>query len=237
MIRAKSVDKVIKKLIAYLHPGYFVKNTLTKQKLKRYLRKYLKLSGADANNYLVKVEQVKLYLKYDLEQYLLSDPAILSKDEVIITYPGYYAIMVYRLSHELYLMDYKLLARMMSEIAHSKTGIDIHPASSIAKGFFIDHGTGVVIGETTIIGNNVKIYQGVTLGAKSLNSVKNVKYTKRHPTISDNVTIYAGATILGGNTVIGKNVVIGGNVFLTSSIDDNKIVKLDNRNYKVENIK
>ena len=144
--------------------------------------------------------------------------------------------MVYRLSHELYLMNYKLQARIMSELAHSKTGIDIHPGAVIGNNFFIDHGTGIVIGETTIIGNFVKIYQGVTLGAVSLNNVPTLKKTKRHPTIGDNVTIYASASILGGSTIIGKNAIIGSNVFITTSIEENKIVKLDNKNYKISDI-
>jgi len=144
------------------------------------------------------------------------DPAATSADEVVMAYPGFYAIAVYRLSHELYKLKVKTLPRLFTEYAHSKTGIDIHPGATIGEGFFIDHGTGIVIGETAVIGNNVKIYQGVTIGAL-LGSGETQK-TKRHPTVEDDVIIYAGATILGGNTVIGRGSTIGGNVWLTSSV-------------------
>src|SRR5205085_1384856 len=143
------------------------------------------------------------------------DPAATSAEEVVVAYPGFYAIAVYRLSHELYKLKVKTLPRLFTEYAHSKTGIDIHPGATIGEGFFIDHGTGIVIGETSIIGNNVKIYQGVTIGA--LLGSKESQKSKRHPTIQDDVIIYAGATILGGNTVIGTGSTIGGNVWLTSS--------------------
>ena len=150
------------------------------------------------------------------------DPAAQSIQEVLMAYPGFYATTVYRLSHQLYKLGVKLLPRIFTEYAHSKTGIDIHPGASIGGSFFIDHGTGIVIGETTIIGNNVKIYQGVTLGA--LNVSKELAQVKRHPTIEDNVIIYSGATILGGETLIGHDSVIGGNVWLTASIPSHSIV-------------
>jgi len=150
------------------------------------------------------------------------DPAATSADEVVVAYPGFYAIAVFRLSHELYKLKVKTLPRLFTEYAHSKTGIDIHPGASIAEGFFIDHGTGIVIGETAVIGNNVKIYQGVTIGA--LLGSKESQKSKRHPTIQDDVIIYAGATILGGNTVIGTGSTIGGNVWLTSSVPANSFV-------------
>ena len=146
-----------------------------------------------------------------------SDPAAGSTDEIILCYPGFLAIFVYRLAHILYLHGIPLLPRMMSEYAHSKTGIDIHPGAKIASPFFIDHGTGVVIGETAEIGRYVKIYQGVTLGAKSI-SDRDKSKGKRHPTIGDRCIIYAGATILGGDTVIGNDCIIGGNVWLTHSV-------------------
>ena len=151
-----------------------------------------------------------------------NDPASNSIEEVILAYPGFFAIAVYRLSHIFYEMKMPLIPRMMSEYAHRITGIDIHPGAQIGNPFFIDHGTGIVIGETTVIKNHVKIYQGVTLGALQVN--KEMKFQKRHPTVEDNVTIYAGATILGGNTVIGKNTTIGGNVWLTESVPANSIV-------------
>ena len=144
------------------------------------------------------------------------DPAAVSTDEVIRTYPGFYAVAVYRLAHLLYTLDVPLLPRIYSEHAHTKTGVDIHPGASIGAVFCIDHGTGIVIGETATIGSHVKIYQGVTLGAASVD--KSMANTKRHPTIEDHVIIYAGATILGGNTVVGKHSIIGGNVWLTESV-------------------
>jgi serine O-acetyltransferase len=155
-------------------------------------------------------------LLQDADAILKFDPAAYSLEEIIVAYPGFYSITVYRLAHQLYLMKIPILPRIISEYAHSKTGIDIHPGASIGDSFFIDHGTGVVIGETCIIGNNVKIYQGVTLGALSVE--KSLAYTKRHPTIEDNVIIYSGSTILGGNTVIGHDTIIGGNVWLTDSV-------------------
>ena len=148
--------------------------------------------------------------------------------EVVMAYPGVYAITVHRLAHELYKLKVPIVPRVMSEIAHSKTGIDIHPGATIGERFFIDHGTGVVIGETTIIGNNVKIYQGVTLGALSFEKDPAtgalIKGVKRHPNVGDNVVIYAGATILGGNTTIGENTEIGGNVWLRESVPANSRV-------------
>ena len=155
------------------------------------------------------------------------DPASTGSDEIILTYPGFYAIAIYRIAHWFYLRQAPLLPRLMTELAHSKTGIDIHPAAKIAFPFVIDHGTGIVIGESTEIQANVKIYQGVTLGALSVS--KNLKDTKRHPTIEENVVVYANATILGGKTIIGANSVIGGNVWLTSSVPKNSRVYHDSK--------
>ena len=155
-------------------------------------------------------------LHRDAELILQFDPAAYSLEEVIICYPGFMAISIHRLAHELYRMQVPIIPRMMSEWAHSRTGIDINPGATIGRPFFIDHGTGVVIGETTIIGNNVKLYQGVTLGALSVK--KEEATTKRHPTIEDNVVIYANSTILGGNTVVGHDSIIGGNTWITESI-------------------
>ncbi|OWY18201.1 serine acetyltransferase [Sphingobacteriales bacterium UPWRP_1] len=152
----------------------------------------------------------------DADAILQFDPAANSIEEVIVAYPGFYAIAVYRIAHHLLQQQVKWLPRIFSEHAHRKTGIDIHPGAQIGESFFIDHGTGVVIGETTIIGNEVKIYQGVTLGALSVS--KDKANTKRHPTIEDHVIIYSGTTILGGNTVVGHHSVIGGNVWLTESV-------------------
>ncbi|MPM90276.1 Serine acetyltransferase [bioreactor metagenome] len=150
-----------------------------------------------------------------------SDPACESKKEIILTYPGFYAIFVHRIAHELYKLGVPLVPRIMAEIAHSKTGIDIHPGATIGEYFFIDHGTGIVIGETAVVGHHVKIYQGVTLGAISLSAGRKMRGEKRHPTIGDYVTIYSGASILGGDTIIGNNVTIGSSVFLTRSVEPN----------------
>jgi serine O-acetyltransferase len=157
----------------------------------------------------------------DAKALLQFDPAARSVEEVLVAYPGFYATAVYRLSHQLWEQGVEILPRLFTEYAHSKTGVDIHPGARIGEGFCIDHGTGIVIGETTEIGNNVKIYQGVTLGALH---VSKEAITKRHPTIEDNVTIYAGATILGGETVIGKDSIIGGNVWLTYSVPSFSVV-------------
>ena len=160
----------------------------------------------------------KLYelLNTDIQAIFSGDPAAHSEFEVVRTYPGFFAISFYRLAHSLYRHDVPLLPRILTEYAHSKTGIDIHPAAQIGEYFYIDHGTGIVIGESCIIGKHVKLYQGVTLGALSV--AKSMAFTKRHPTVEDNVVIYSGATILGGDTVIGANSTIGGNVWLTKSV-------------------
>ena len=149
-------------------------------------------------------------------------------EEIILAYPGLMAITVYRIAHELYVAQVPVLPRLMTEYAHSLTGIDIHPGATIGKYFFIDHGTGIVVGETSIIGRNVKIYQGVTIGALSTRGGQKLSGKKRHPTICDNVTIYANASILGGDTIIGENTVIGGNAFITSSISANTRVSMKN---------
>jgi len=156
------------------------------------------------------------------------DPAARSVDEVILTYPGFFAVFVYRIAHFLFLENVPFIPRIMSEHAHSITGIDIHPGAKIGEYFFIDHGTGVVIGETSVIGNRVKLYQGVTLGALSTRSGQKLAGKKRHPTIEDNVIIYSGASILGGDTVIGEGAVIGGNAFIVKSIPAKMIVRIIN---------
>lgn len=168
--------------------------------------------------FLKTIPKVREYLATDLEAAYEGDPAAKSRDEIIYAYPGIYAITIFRLAHELFLLGVPLIPRMMTEYAHNKTGIDIHPGATIGKYFFIDHGTGIVVGETTEIGEHVKLYQGVTLGALSTRGGQNLREKKRHPTIKDNVTIYSGASILGGDTVIEEGVVIGGNAFITSSI-------------------
>ena len=168
-------------------------------------------------SFFKKIPAIREAVESDLLATLDGDPAASSLDEIILAYPGLTAITTYRLAHELYLLNVPVIPRLMTEYAHSKTGIDIHPGATIGHSFFIDHGTGIVVGETSIIGNNVKIYQGVTIGALSTRGGQKLSGKKRHPTIEDNVVIYAGASILGGETVIGKNSVIGGNTFITSS--------------------
>ncbi len=168
------------------------------------------------NGLMERLPHIHRLLMEDAMAILEGDPAARHLDEVIRTYPGFKAVVIYRLANVLYRLQIPLLPRVLSEYAHAKTGIDVHPGAVIGTHFCIDHGTGVVIGETAVIGNNVKIYQGVTLGALSVD--KAMAFTKRHPTIENNVVIYAGATILGGNTVVGANSIIGGNVWLTESV-------------------
>jgi len=179
------------------------------------------------NDFMASLPETLKKLNEDATAIFENDPASKSIEEVYLAYPGFFVIAVYRLSHEFYKQDMPLIPRLMSEYAHRLTGIDIHPGASIGRPFFIDHGTGIVIGETTIIKNNVKIYQGVTLGA--LQVTKEMKNQKRHPTVEDNVTIYANATILGGDTIIGENCTIGGNVWITNSIPKNSIVYHDSK--------
>ena len=247
--REKVVD-ILEKLQKIIYPGYYrnniyktytVRNSITMlledviYNLKAQIAIVLKYSPqyehADAETitlaadhitfeFLDKLPKVREYIETDVQAAFDGDPAAYNKDEIICTYPGLYATMTNRIAHELYLLEVPLIPRIMTEYAHNITGIDIHPGTTIGKYFFIDHGTGVVIGETTVIGDNVKIYQGVTLGALSTRGGQSLKNVKRHPTISDNVTIYSGASILGGDTVVGKSVVIGGNAFITTSIPE-----------------
>ena len=183
---------------------------------------------SDCNNeaiskiFFTKLPSIYNVLNTDIEAIHMGDPAAHTVFEVVRAYPGFYALCFYRLAHELHQLHVPLLPRILTEYAHSKTGIDIHPAALIKGYFMIDHGTGIVIGETTVIGRNVKIYQGVTLGALSIN--KSMALQKRHPTIEDNVVIYSGATILGGETIIGTGSVIGGNVWLTKSVPPGSLV-------------
>ena len=172
-----------------------------------------------------KLPEVRRLTQTDLDAAYDGDPAAFNKPEIIFSYPGQFAIMVNRIAHELHLLGVPIIPRIMTEYAHTKTGIDIHPGATLGEYFFIDHGTGIVIGETAEIGNNVKIYQGVTIGALSTREGQKLHGKKRHPTIEDNVTIYAGASILGGDTVIGHDSVIGANAFITSSIPCNTKVR------------
>lgn len=206
---------------------------------KRY--EYELLGREKATEFLEKIPEIRAALAMDAATAMDGDPACTSVDEVIFCYPGQEAISVYRLAHALYQLNVPLIPRIMTEWAHSRTGIDIHPGAEIGNNFFIDHGTGVVIGETCKIGKGVKLYQGVTLGAKSFSKDekgKLVRGNKRHPTIEDDVIIYANATILGGETVIGKGAVIGSNVWLTASIKPGTLVTMKKPELeKRENIK
>ena len=182
-----------------------------------------------------RIPKIREYLETDLEAFYDGDPAAENLDEIILCYPGFYAISVFRMAHELYIMGVPMLPRIMTEYAHGQTGIDINPGATIGKYFFIDHGTGIVIGETTTIGEHVKIYQGVTLGALSTRGGRKLQNKKRHPTIEDHVTIYSGASILGGDTVIGRGSIIGGNVFITSSVEAETRVSVKNQELRFDN--
>lgn len=242
------VIEIVQKLFQIVYPGYFMdrsykvysaKNSLAvlmedvfyrlNQQIELALRfdpRFEKASRTEIEDaaedfteqFLAKIPQIREYIDTDLEAEFDGDPAAGSKVEIILAYPGLMASTVNRLAHELYLLGIPLIPRLMTEYAHTETGIDIHPGATIGKYFFIDHGTGIVVGETTVIGEHVKLYQGVTLGALSTKGGQSLKSTRRHPTIEDNVVIYSGASILGGDTVIGHDSVIGGNAFITSSV-------------------
>ena len=179
-------------------------------------------------SFLDKLVGIRETLALDVDAHLAGDPAASGSDEVIFCYPGLYAISVYRVANALHLLGARLIPRMMSELAHQRVGIDIHPGATIGRSFFIDHGTGVVIGETSVIGDRVRIYQGVTLGAMTVHG-RQQSGIKRHPTIEDDVVIYAGATILGGDTVIGRGAVIGGNCWVTASVAPGEVVVVERR--------
>ena len=243
----KEVISILKNLLCIVYPGFYrdktykiyhldhTVSTLIEDvifHLNKQILLALRYSGVDEDDeqrlsehaqniavaFMRTIPKVREYLDTDLQAAYDGDPAAKSKDEIIFSYPGIYAITIFRLAHELFLLGVPLIPRMMTEYAHNLTGIDIHPGATIGKYFFIDHGTGIVVGETTEIGEHVKLYQGVTLGALSTRGGQNLRNKKRHPTIKDNVTIYSGASILGGDTVIEEGVVVGGNAFITSSI-------------------
>ena len=179
--------------------------------------------------FFAKIPAVRDLVESDLQADFCGDPAATCTEEIILAYPGLMASTVNRIAHELYLLQVPLIPRLMTEYAHSQTGIDIHPGATIGRSFFIDHGTGIVIGETSVIGDNVKIYQGVTIGALSTRAGQELRGKKRHPTIENNVTIYSGASVLGGNTVIGEGSIIGGNAFITSSVPRGTRVSIKNQ--------
>ncbi|MFT2010061.1 serine O-acetyltransferase EpsC [Pontibacter sp. 13R65] len=226
-----AICQLIEGVVQLLFPSLSERQFSSPEALKAYAKALKKelhrlLSGMQhqlpapakelTNALMNRLPQIHQLMLEDATAILEGDPAARNLNEVIRTYPGFRAVVFYRLAHVLYRLEIPLLPRILSEYAHAKTGIEIHPGAVIGSHFCIDHGTGVVIGETAVIGNNVKIYQGVTLGALSVD--KAMAFTKRHPTIEHNVVIYAGATILGGNTVVGANSIIGGNVWLTESV-------------------
>lgn len=245
--RADAV-KWIKDIQALLFPGYFALQEAGDGALSqearlsriRYALKALLESAfvydccgrqgdidALTDEFLSRLPQIKRLLCKDIDALYEGDPAARCREEVLICYPGFFAVSVYRVAHELYAMDVPFLPRMLTEYAHERTGVDIHAGATIGEYFFIDHGTGIVIGETTQIGDHVKLYQGVTLGAKSFELDENgnpVKGIKRHPNIGNHVVIYANATILGGRTSIGDNCTIGGNVWITKSVEPGQTV-------------
>ena len=222
--------------MAYVSKDDFAGNTLAiiYEKLFRQIKIALRHGNFDVSfdeiakqaeektlKFIKKIPEIQDLILKDVDAEFNGDPAANSKEEIIFSYPGLYAILVYRYAHELYELKVPFIPRIMSEYAHNKTGIDINPGATIGEYFFIDHGTGIVIGETTTIGNHVKIYQGVTLGALSTRKGQQLSGVKRHPTIEDNVVIYANTTILGGDTVVGENSVVAGNSFVTYSIPAN----------------
>lgn len=229
-IKPREVKILLKKLRILLFPGYFGDHEpcgsrvsyismLLSETLFRLESLVRPLADVDCRHFLESLPQIRAALTLDLQAFLAADPAAAGAEEIIIAYPGFYAITVQRLAHRLHNMGVEILPRMMTELAHSETGIDIHPGAVLGPAFFIDHGTGVVIGETTVVGAGVKIYQGVTLGALSTKNAPALRGIKRHPTLEDGVTVYAGASILGGNTVIGAGAVIGANAFVTGSVE------------------
>jgi len=230
MTLPQRIALLVRRAIALLHPCVYgeLGGRDTAAQIAADLAKEIRLlmPGADADAvaaaFVARIPEVKRLVETDVQAAYEGDPAATSRMEVVMAYPGLYAVTVHRLAHELYVLKVPIVPRIMSELAHSQTGIDIHPGATIGERFFIDHGTGVVIGETTVIGRNVKLYQGVTLGARSFDKDPEtgalVKGVKRHPNVEDNVVIYAGATILGGDTVIGHDSEIGGSVWLVSSV-------------------
>ncbi len=256
----EAVAEILEGLKEILYPGYFGRRHFTRANIRyhigdrvwqvyRLLTEQIYLStvhecrhtvgqcntcrevAADlALAFLKRIPYLREMLQDDVQALYDGDPAAKSLAEIIFSYPGLEAVTVYRIAHELWNLKVPLLPRIMTEMAHSATGIDIHPGARIGRRFFIDHGTGVVIGETTEIGDNVKIYQGVTLGALSFPKDERgrlIRGRKRHPTIGDNVTIYSGATLLGGETVVGEGSTIGGNVWLTHSVPPNSVVMIE----------
>ena len=236
MTLPQRIALIVKRGLALLHPCVYgelgSKDTTAEIAAELEKEVAMLMPGKDAKavvaQFVSRLPEVKRLVETDVQAAYEGDPAATSPMEVVMAYPGLYAVTIHRLAHELYNLKVPIIPRIMSELAHSKTGIDIHPGAQIGEHFFIDHGTGVVVGETTVIGKNVKLYQGVTLGAKSFQKDPEtgalVKGIKRHPNVEDNVVIYAGATILGGDTTIGHDSEIGGSVWLIESVPPNSRV-------------
>lgn len=230
-----------------INPEYFIGETLIRieDSLRRELREALLFRGGLATEeldarvdqicatFFSRLPEIQRILLTDVQAAFDGDPAAQSKEEIIFSYPGFFAIFVYRIAHELYVQDVPLIPRIMSEYAHGRTGVDINSGATIGEYFFIDHATGVVIGETTTIGNHVKVYQGVTLGALSTRAGQALSGVKRHPTIEDDVTIYSNASVLGGETVIGAGSIIAGSAFVISSVPAGSRVSLKNQEVNV----
>ena len=240
------ITDIIEKLLRIVYPGFYREKSFRMYNAKHHLSMLIEdvmynlnreirlvfqnegMENAEENAeekaqevclaFFDEIPRIRALVQTDVQAAYDGDPAATSKDEVIFCYPGLFAITVYRLAHVLYALGVPMIPRIMSEHAHGITGIDIHPGATVGDYFFIDHGTGIVIGETTVIGSHVKIYQGVTLGGLTTRGGQSLRGKKRHPTIEDNVTIYAGASVLGGETVIGRDCVIGSNAFITASV-------------------
>ena len=224
----KNIKCMINLIRDYIFPNFFRETPdiyIIKKNISEFYTKIV-IDKSNLSNFIDELDNIKISLENDLDFFFQSDPASKSYDEIVLTYPGFRAIFHYRIAHIFYTYNEYLIARTISEFAHSKTGIDIHPGANIGDYFFIDHGTGIVIGETTVIGHHVKIYQGVTLGALSLINGRDLKGKKRHPTVCNYATIYANASIFGGNTIIGKNAIIGANCIVLESVEDNEKVTL-----------
>ena len=261
----RAIVDVVEKMMKILYPGYYsdkvykiysLSNNMAATiedvifHLKKQIMIVLKYSNREkfvteqeledkakkiTLEFMRKIPSIREIIETDIDAAYEGDPAADSKDEIIFSYPGLYAISVYRMAHELQLLSVPMIPRIMTEYAHTVTGIDIHPGAVIGKYFFIDHGTGIVIGETTEIGNHVKIYQGVTLGGLSTRGGQKLNEKKRHPTIGNNVTIYSGASILGGETLIGDDVVVGGNTFIVNSVEKGTRVSAKKQELKYSN--
>jgi len=260
------IIEILQELRQLIFPGFFEKKKLSNDTIEYYIGdllisieeklhrqiKYVLMYKNDneyddfyleektnkiALTFLKLLPTIQEYITTDVQAAYDGDPAAGDMEQIIFSYPGIFAISIYRIAHELYKLSVPYIPRIMTEYAHNETGIDINSGAEIGKYFFIDHGTGVVIGETCVIGENVKVYQGVTLGALSTRGGQHLQGIKRHPTLEDNVTIYSGASILGGDTVIGKNSVIGGNAFITKSVPEDTRVSVQNPELKFKNSK